>query len=375
MFALKIAAQLVVCSKFFSAADRDSVLTVIPEGTRRVVFIDTPATVELAPTIEALLERGIEVHVRDHHDEPNPANPRAEQIKAAAQRIRDLVGGNAIISDRERNPACSSLMTAGEFLGEGTVLVIDPDPDGLTAGMKGLGITYPELDADAAVLDGPRAAQTAETLSPNALLLVRAMSGLPAFDAARPEISEKAKAQLFSDFVAIVQGDESARAKLEKNALTYEEGVKEAERLAALVTDILPGVAHIDVTSSPRFDMGTLATKMEARPGCKVTVQRKSQGPIAGKHGGIQISMAVAKAHQATVNLQELLPSGFTSSPEAGIISNTTFLLHVSETVWNETVLPALRARFNPPAEWCPCQGGMPGDGHTNLDGQPCPNG
>ena len=56
--------------------------------------------------------------------------------------------------------------------------------------------------------------------------------------------------------------------------------------------------------------------------------------------------MAVIKAHQAEINLQELLPSGFVSSPESGIISNTTFLLHVSENVWKETVLPALCAKL-----------------------------
>ena len=75
MFTLKISGLTVLCSKFFAATDRESVLAAIPEGTRRVVFIDTPATAELAPTIETLLGRGIEIHVRDHHDEPNPANP------------------------------------------------------------------------------------------------------------------------------------------------------------------------------------------------------------------------------------------------------------------------------------------------------------
>ncbi len=85
---------------------------------------------------------------------------------------------------------------------------------------------------------------------------------------------------------------------------------------------------------------------MESRNGVKVTAQRKSQGPIAAKCGGVQYSLAVTKASQAEVNLQELLPAGFASSPEAGIISNTTFLLHVSESVWNETVLPALQSRF-----------------------------
>ena len=346
MFTLKIAGRTVLASKFFAAADREAVLAAIPEGTRRVVFIDTPATAELAPTIEALLGRGVECHVRDHHDEPTPANPRAKQIAEAAERIRTLCGGNAVISNRKANPACSGLIEVGQFAEEGTVIVADPDPDGLTASMKAAGVFYAELDSDADVLDGGRAGQTVAALSPNAFLLTRAMATLPPFDSARPQVSEDAKAKLFGDFVAVVQGNSDAKARLEKGVEVYEAGVKEAERLAALVTDIIPGVSFIDVTTTPRFDMGTLAAKMEGRSGCKVTVQRKSQGPIAGKHGGIQISLAVAKNHQKEVNLQELLPVGFTSSPEAGIISNTTFLLHVSQGVWESQVLPALRAKF-----------------------------
>lgn len=346
MFTLKIASRVVLCSKFFAASDRDSVLAAIPQGTRRVVFLDTPATAELAPTIEALLGREIEVHVRDHHDEPTPANPRAKQIADAATRIRELCGGNAVISNRKANPACSGLIEVGQFAEEGTVIVADPDPDGLTAAMKACGVFYPELDADADVLDGGRVGQTADKLSPNAYLFVRSMASLPTFDAARPDVSEKAKAELFSNFVAVVQGDSAARAKLEKGVETYEAGVKEAERLAGTVTDILPGVSFVDLMTSPRFDLTTLASKMEARTGCKVTVQKKAVGPIAGKHGGIQISLAVVKSFQDKINLQELLPSGFTSSPEAGIISNTSFLLHVSQEVWELVVMSALAERL-----------------------------
>lgn len=347
MFILNIATTPVIFSKFFSADDRESVLTAIrSHSPRRVVFIDTPATSELVATVETLKADGIEVFVRDHHDCPTPTNPREQQIADAVFKLREMIGDNAIISNRKTNPACSGLIEVGEFANEGTVIVADPDPDGLTAAMKACGVFYPELDSDADVLDGGRANQTTDKLSPVAYLFVRAMASLPPYDAARPEISEKAKATLFGDFVSIVQGDESARAKLEKSAQAYEEGMKEAERLSGTVIDLLPGVAFVDVTASPRFDLGTLAAKMEARNGCKVTVQRKTIGPIASKHGGIQISLAVAKSYQKEINLQELLPSGFASSPEGGIISNTSFLLHVSETVWNETVLPALTAKF-----------------------------
>lgn len=346
-FQIKVGAVAVVMSKFFSISDKEVVLAAVRAcSPRRVVFIDTPATEQLVETVAAIKADGVELYVRDHHDAPARSNPREVAIADAAGKVRELVGANALISDRKTHPACSSLIAVGEFAEEGTVIVADPDPDGLTASMKAVGVMYPELDADADVLDGGRVGQTADKLSPNAYLLVRAMSTLPAFDAARPDVSEKAKAELFSSFVAVVQGNAEAKAKLEKGVEVYESGVKEAERLAGTVVDIISGVSFVDVTTTPRFDLGTLATKMEARPGCRVTVQRKANGPIAGKHGGIQISMAVAKAHQATVNLQDLLPSGFTSSPESGIISNTTFLLHVSEGVWNEVVLPALKAKF-----------------------------
>jgi len=36
---------------------------------------------------------------------------------------------------------------------------------------------------------------------------------------------------------------------------------------------------------------------MEALPGCRVTVVRKDNGPIAARHGGVQISMAVARPY------------------------------------------------------------------------------
>jgi hypothetical protein len=86
-----------------------------------------------------------------------------------------------------------------------------------------------------------------------------------------------------------------------------------------------------------KFAQATLAKLLE-QPGIRVAVQRKTTGPIAAIHG-VQYSLA---AVDKTLNLQTLLPKEFVSSPKEGIISNTTFLLHVSEAVWADTVLPAL---------------------------------
>ena len=345
-FQMTIAATPVLFSKFFAAGDREAVLAAIPQGRQRVVFIDTPATAELAPTIEALIAKGVEVHVRDHHDCPNPANPREQQIADAAMRIRELCGANAVISNRKANPACSGLIEVGQFSGEGTVIVADPDPDGLTAAMKAVGLVYDGLDADAAVLDGARSEQTTERLTPIALLLVKGMATLPPFNAERPQIAEEAKEKLFAEFAAAAGGDTAALESLDRKVEAYEAGVRVAEALAAEATQPVSGVVLVDTVGKPRFDLATMASRMEALAGCRVTVVRKDNGPIAAKCGGVQYSLAVAKAHQAEVNLQGFLTPGFISSPESGIISNTTFLLHVSEKVWEEVVLPALRARF-----------------------------
>lgn len=346
MFNITISGTPVNFTKFFGAGDKDSVLAAIAEGTKRVVFIDTPSTAHLVGTIESLISRGVEVVVRDHHDVPSPRNPREQEIHDAAQKTRELAGSNATISDRATHPACSGLIEVGEFSGEGTVIVADPDPDGLTAAMKAVGVVYDGLDADAAVLDGARSEQTAERLTPIALLLVKGMATLPPFNAERPQVSEEAKGKLFAEFATAAGGDAAALESLGRKVEAYEAGVREAEAIAATATQPVSGVVMVDAVGKPRHDLSTLATKMEAQPGCRITVVRKDNGPIAAKHGGVQISLAVVKAQQASINLQELLPSGFTSSPEAGIISNTTFLLHVSESVWNETVLPALTTRL-----------------------------
>lgn len=344
MFKIGINATPVIMTKFFAAADKDNVLKAV-EGSARVVFIDTPSTQHLVATIEELISRGVEVVVRDHHDVSNPRNPREEEIAAAANKVRSLVGSNAIISNRTANPACSSLIESGEFFDEGTVLVADPDPDGLTAAMKALGAVYDGLDVDAAVLDGARSEQTADRLTAVALLLVKGMATLPPFNPERPQIAEEAKGKLFAEFAAAATGDAAALESLGRKVEAYEAGVRAAEAIAAEATQPVSGVVMVDAVGKPWHDLSTLAAKMESNPGCRITVVRKDNGPIAAKHG-VQYSLAVVKAHQADINLQELLLPGFVSSPESGVISNTGFLLHVSQEVWESQVLPALTTRL-----------------------------
>lgn len=343
MFTLSISSTPALFSKFFSASDAEAVVEAIPAGTTRVVFIDTPATPHLVDEISALKGKGITVAVRDHHDVVAPRNPREEEIRDAAAKVRTLAD-DAQITDRVANPACSTLIEAGEFASEGTVIVADPDLDGLTGAMKACGVTYEGLDADAAVFD-ERPRQSAETLTTLGWLTVRALSTLPPFNPKAPQVSEDAKGKLFGEFVQASQGDSEALTSLQTKVEAYEVAVAAAQALVGTATEPAPGVFMVDTRKAPRHDLGTLSQGLE-KLGAKITVVIKANGPIAAAHGGTQVSLAVVRKFQKEINLQDCLPEGFESSPATGVISNTSFLLHVNEEVWESTVLPALKARF-----------------------------
>lgn len=351
------------------------------ESPTRVVIVDHPPTKGLPALVRALLAEDVEVVIRDHHDvtdEEVARGGRAAETRAAADEIRSLLGERATISTRQAHPACSGLIELGEFASPGTVILADADLDGLTAAMKAVGMAYPELDSDAAILDGPRTGQTAEGgLSPLAVLLAKGLGTIPPYSPRRPEASENAKSKLFADFVAAAslapsdpsfegprcpwcgsedhggrcctewQRDQDAReatARLMERVALYEAQIAEAERLAGTATEPTPGVWLVDTIGADRYDLGTLSRALEARPGCRVTVVRKDGGPIAAACGGVQYSLARTKAvEDAGIDLRTLLPEGTESSPASGVISNTPFLLHVSEERWTE-ILPALRA-------------------------------
>ncbi|MBU6452403.1 MAG: hypothetical protein KGS72_11530 [Cyanobacteria bacterium REEB67] len=304
-----------------------------------VLFIDTPIT---APTVEAvhrLKHEGFRVVFRDHHGiDGKPVNDRDQQVELATQRLRKLLQEDCLITVRRLHPACSTLVEIGEFAGA-TAIIADPDPDGLTASMKAVGIYYPGLDEDAALLDGEPASQVTGTRMSS--LLAKGVTILPSFDSKFPERREKALEDLFKRWVKAVQGDGQALRSLEEGEGAYDRAVKEAEGLAQNAREVAPGVVLVDTVDANLYDVGTLLAALERLPGCRITVLRKGLGPIAAVHG-VQYSMAVAKAAQDEINLQLLLPQDVKSDPKQGIISNVSFLLHVSEYVWQDVILPQL---------------------------------
>lgn len=341
MFTFPINNVPTVFSKFFSDADREAVLEAIPTDAKTVLFVDTGATPILAETIAVLTERGVGVVVRDHHKGEG-------RTPEATKQIEEMLGDNAHIVERSEAPGCAELIGLGQFAGFGAI-VADPDYDGLVAAMKAVGVSYEGMDTDAEIFD-VRPMQSAETLTELGWTAVRALATLPPFNKERPEVSENAKKDLFARFVAAAKGNAEARGQLESVVEVYEGGVAEAERLLAEKTErLLEGcVVLVDTVGAARADLNTLSRGMESQGAPWVTVVRKDFGPIAGKPGGhgVQYSLAVPQDCQKALDLRCLVPEGMESSPQAGLLSNTSFLLHCSETVWTETILPGLKSRL-----------------------------
>ena len=340
MFQIAINAVSVLFSKFFTAADAATILKAIPSSARKVLFVDTGATPHLAATVRSLVERGVDVYIRDHHAGEG-RNPESADV------VEEILGSNARIVDRETAPGCATMVGLGEFSSADTVIIADPDYDGLVAAMKAAGVTYEGMEGDAEIFD-VRPEQSAETLTELGWTAVRALATLPPFDKGRPEVSENAKRDLFAAFIGAVSGDAEAREGLERRVAVYEAGVTEAERLLSeKVTQPCNGLALVDSVGAGRPDLTTLTRGMEAE-GVKVTVLRKDFGPIAGEPGGhgVQYSLAVVRQYQGEIDLRDLVPEGTETSPQSGILSNVPFLLHCSEGIWSGMILPALESRL-----------------------------
>lgn len=344
MVKLKIGGREVAMVKFFAATDKAAAFEFVETRPgASVVCLDTPPTPVFGEFVRELTEVGRVVIVRDHHDVAgDPKSPRNVEIRAAADSIRAVCGANTVVSNRVANPACSSLIVAGEFAGDEFMIVADQDMDGLTAAMKALGVVYHELDTDAAILDGTLARKTREFgLSSLGELLVKGSATLPPFNDRNYEVAAQ---ELYGSWVAATQGDSAALESLATKVAKFEEMVVKAKALAATATEVAPGCWLVDVTGQHGFHLGTLSASLEARPGCKVTIVRKDDGPIA-KIGGVQYSFARHSADKDT-DLKSLFPAGFKSSPEEGYIGNVPFLVHCGEKQWAEHVRVALLEKF-----------------------------
>ncbi len=337
--------------KAFTGQDVQTIMSFVREAaslnsgtSNKVLFIDTPITPATVEAVEKLKLEGFRVVFRDHHGiDGEPSNDREKRVVEATSKLQHLLREDCLITVRRLHPACSTLVWAGEFE-DAIAIIADPDADGLTAAMKAAGISYPELDEDAAKLDGEPQSQVTGT--PISQLLAKGMAVLPSYDVSKPKEREMAQQGLFTDWVKSVCGNEAAKQRLEANTGRYDNAVSVSQALAQTAIALVPGVVLVDVADKDLFDPGTLLSLLEEDPDCRVIVLRKSLGPIAALHG-IQYSLSVSKEYQNKVNLHRLIPDQAKSDPDMGIISNVSFLLHTSEHVWLSEVLPRLQKPEN----------------------------
>ena len=219
-------------------------------------------------------------------------------------------------------------MQVGEFVGD--IIIADADQDGLTAALKAVGVSYPELDSDAAVLDGPHTGKTEQALSSLGFALVRAWGAIPSFG---DRNREAVVTQVATAFAAAVSGDAIGSETLACLAVDYERKVAGAKALAATATMLSPQFRFVSVPKGAEYDPPTLSAEMDR--GVFVSGRVVATGPIA-KTFGAQVSLARTKSGETKVDLSALVPADWPRGPEHGVISNTPFLLHLSPQRWEE---------------------------------------
>lgn len=351
MISFKINEVPVLFAQAFSKSDAQEILDFITDANSNssvfketILFIDTPATPWMVNVIEQLNEEGYRVVFRDHHGVKGDAlNVRDLEKQKATKKLEKLLGNDCLITYRDLHPACSSLVSVGEFK-EALAIIADPDADGLTAAIKASGIYYPELDDDAALLDSEPAFQVKGSYLSQ--LLAKGVATLPTYDPERPREREETLRDLFFNWVQAVQGNEKARLKLTSGVKKYDEAVQVALKLADGAKKILPGVYLVDVTNSVVFDIGTLNSTIDSYEDTQLTILKKDKGPIASQHG-LQYSLIVSKCVQEDIDLRGFAPPDINNDPASGVISNVSFLLHVSESIWSDYVYPKLKEKFS----------------------------
>ena len=349
MITLTINSVPVLFIKAFTSLDVATIMDFVRKAAEAhpgtgsdVLFIATPITPATVEAVTRLQSENFRVIFRDHHGiDGEPRNDREKQVAAATAKLNKLLGDDCRITVRRLHPACSTLVEAGEF-STAAAIIADPDPDGLTAAMKAAGISYPDLDCDAVKLDGEPQFQV--TGSPLSQLLAKGMAVIPSYDPLNPRARQEAHQKLFSDWVKAVEGDAAATQRLWQGCLDYDQAKAVSQALSKTATALTPGVFMVDVTKESLYDPGTLNALLEERPNCRITILRKSLGPIAAVHG-IQYSLSVTRRYQDSVNLFDLVPTDVRTGPQAGVISNVSFLLHTSEEIFNQHVLPALLSK------------------------------
>lgn len=299
-----------------------------------VVFLDgTPNAEE----IRALLVLGKTVLVRDHHLDSKDL----ERFNTA----KTLLGANARILKRSEMPACPLMVRLGEYAGSDFMIVADSDLDGFFSAMKAKGYSYPYLDTDAAILDGPPEHKTAQNLSAQGWYFLQAYRGAKYL---------QAEAQFFHAVFQQLNPQTKAPAMqlasdtLDKFLAIQQSLLVHTQYLAESAVEINPNIWFVDTTTTTTaFDESVLCQLLESKPGCKIAVIKTTRGKVA-THFGYQYNLTLPGSQQGKLNLTNIIDIPEEQNrAEAGVFAKVPFKLVCNETWWNSIYKSLYRNFFN----------------------------
>jgi len=272
-----------------------------------------------------LTERGHKVYYFDHHLE----NAGLTELES----LRSLLGDRLIMRPRSQATSCVQLITAG-FWKELNIETVffDSDMDGFLSHLKGLGLTYPEMDGDACYLDGPR---HGNGLSQTGRLITNIISVLTPYYYYDRTGYLQMKKWLFR-----------AITKWLKNGLTKpvlspenmellrqkaEENEKRAQHLAQQTDLLAGGIAFANFI--PQLAMGFKPNVAIWKRGVGDRLTEAGQETVlfcrkVVGHLGRQICIEIVYRFQDEIDLRNYMP--------AGSVGHASFRIHVPENKWPE---------------------------------------
>jgi len=222
-----------------TAADSEAIVNFVTKAGEEerwsrslVLFVGTKVTRFLVLAIAVLhksygvvTRTQFRVVVRDNQGHERPSDNLNHEDVIAESRLHGLIGyDQAVVRKRSACPTCSTLVREGDFW-SALCVVARPDAAGLLMAMKALGVSYPELECDAAILEGPPANWVYG--SPLCQVLVNSLATVTPFTV-DPVASEAQTADVFTTWAKAIQGDGEALAALESRVAEFEPHAAEA---------------------------------------------------------------------------------------------------------------------------------------------------
>jgi len=287
------------------SAEIADVIAVLPEKSR-LAFVDLTPSREAMELISKLEEAGhAVVCYLDHHLDPR------RQIEMVNVRKLEVKFGDWVkIVTRQRASSCPKLVDFGQWENNGvTAVFFHADFDGFLSFLKGCGVNYPELEADADILDG---AARGRRLSAVGKLLADAHEHLVPAYSQNPAGHHSAKQRIYQIIADWIAGGCQSEELIQEFAVETRQATEEATMLALRLVEqaelLLGNVVLCDflpaIKTGKQINISLWKREVLRRFG---TVLLCSVGT---GHMGEQVYIELPRAWQGQIDLRDFLPKG-----------------------------------------------------------------